>query len=101
LLKSVNYFVIFHLSYVEYCLIKNALYFTPLSKKIQNINYFVIFHPNILTLSRIALIPLFVVLYYLQPAYTETPIFTWINFSVTGVYAAISMTDYLDGYFNQ
>ncbi len=54
--------------------------------------------PNILTLSRIALIPLFVVLYYLQPAYSETPIFTWINFAVTGVYATISATDYLDGY---
>ncbi|SFV89148.1 CDP-diacylglycerol--glycerol-3-phosphate 3-phosphatidyltransferase [hydrothermal vent metagenome] len=54
--------------------------------------------PNILTLSRIALIPLFVVLYYLQPAYTEMPIFTWINFAVTGVYATISATDYLDGY---
>jgi hypothetical protein len=52
--------------------------------------------PNILTLSRIALIPLFVVLYYCQPTYTDTPIFTWINFSLTGVYAAISMTDYLD-----
>jgi phosphatidylglycerophosphate synthase len=33
--------------------------------------------PNILTLSRIALIPLFVVLYYCQPTYTDTPIFTW------------------------
>ncbi|CAB5496137.1 CDP-diacylglycerol--glycerol-3-phosphate 3-phosphatidyltransferase (EC [Bathymodiolus azoricus thioautotrophic gill symbiont] len=54
--------------------------------------------PNILTLSRIALIPLFVVLYYCQPTYTDTPIFTWINFSLTGVYAAISLTDYLDGY---
>jgi phosphatidylglycerophosphate synthase len=42
--------------------------------------------PNILTLSRIALIPLFVVLYYCQPTYTDTPIFTWINFSLTGVY---------------
>jgi CDP-diacylglycerol--glycerol-3-phosphate 3-phosphatidyltransferase len=59
---------------------------------------FVMTIPNILTLSRIALIPLFVVLYYCQPTYTDTPIFTWINFSLTGVYAAISMTDYLDGY---
>ncbi|BAS67275.1 CDP-diacylglycerol--glycerol-3-phosphate 3-phosphatidyltransferase [Bathymodiolus septemdierum thioautotrophic gill symbiont] len=54
--------------------------------------------PNILTLSRIALIPLFVVLYYFQPAYTDTPIFTWINFAVTLIYAMISVTDYLDGY---
>jgi len=63
--------------------------------------------PNIITLSRIALIPAFVVLYYLQPAYNpdgfiniKTPgnIFTQINFWVTGVYAFISTTDYLDGY---
>ncbi|MBT7412235.1 MAG: CDP-diacylglycerol--glycerol-3-phosphate 3-phosphatidyltransferase, partial [Candidatus Thioglobus sp.] len=26
------------------------------------------------------------------------PIFTWINFFLTGTYAAISTTDYLDGY---
>ncbi len=54
--------------------------------------------PNILTLSRILLLPLFVFLYYLQPSYTETPIFTWINFTLTSVYAIISATDYLDGY---
>jgi len=54
--------------------------------------------PNILTLSRIALIPVFVALYYMQPAYSEAPIFTWINFFLTGTYAAISTTDYLDGY---
>ena len=54
--------------------------------------------PNIITLSRIFLIPVFVALYYFQPAYTETPIFTWINFCLTGAYAFISITDYLDGY---
>jgi len=54
--------------------------------------------PNILTLSRIALIPVFVALYYMQPTYSEAPIFTWINFFLTGTYAAISTTDYLDGY---
>ncbi len=54
--------------------------------------------PNLITLSRIFLIPVFVALYYFQPAYTETPIFTWINFSLTGAYAFISTTDYLDGY---
>jgi CDP-diacylglycerol--glycerol-3-phosphate 3-phosphatidyltransferase len=54
--------------------------------------------PNILTLSRILLIPVFVALYYCQPAYTEQPIFTWINFSLTASYAFISITDYLDGY---
>ncbi len=63
--------------------------------------------PNIITLSRVLLIPLFVMLYYLQPAYSpngfiniQAPenIFTQINFWVTGVYAFISITDYLDGY---
>ena len=63
--------------------------------------------PNILTLSRIALIPVFVVLYYLQPSYNpngfiviQAPdnIFTQINFWVTAIYAFISTTDYLDGY---
>ena len=54
--------------------------------------------PNIITLSRIFLIPVFVALYYFQPAYTHTPIFTWINFSLTGAYAFISSTDYVDGY---
>ena len=54
--------------------------------------------PNILTLSRIVLIPVFVVLYYLQPSYSENPIFTWTNFFLTGTYAVISITDYFDGY---
>jgi CDP-diacylglycerol--glycerol-3-phosphate 3-phosphatidyltransferase len=63
--------------------------------------------PNMITLSRIFLIPVFVALYYLQPAYNldgfiniKAPgnIFTQINFWVTGVYAFISTTDYLDGY---
>ena len=63
--------------------------------------------PNILTLSRIALIPVFVVLYYLQPSYNpngfieiQAPdnIFTQVNFWVTAIYAFISTTDYLDGY---
>jgi len=54
--------------------------------------------PNIITLSRIFLIPVFVALYYFQPAYTQTPVFTWINFCLTGAYAFISITDYLDGY---
>ncbi len=54
--------------------------------------------PNILTLSRIFLIPVFVSLYYFQPAYSITPVFTWINLLLTGTYALISATDYFDGY---
>ncbi|NYT52528.1 MAG: CDP-diacylglycerol--glycerol-3-phosphate 3-phosphatidyltransferase [Candidatus Vesicomyosocius endoextente] len=54
--------------------------------------------PNILTLSRIFLIPVFVSLYYFQPSYSITPVFTWINFLLTSTYALISVTDYFDGY---
>jgi len=63
--------------------------------------------PNIITLSRILLIPVFVLLYYLQPSYNpngfvdiQAPenIFTQVNFWVTAIYAFISTTDYLDGY---
>ncbi|SMN15815.1 CDP-diacylglycerol--glycerol-3-phosphate 3-phosphatidyltransferase [uncultured Candidatus Thioglobus sp.] len=54
--------------------------------------------PNMITLSRIFLIPVFVALYYFQPAYSDTSTFTWINFYLTGSFAFISITDYLDGY---
>ncbi len=51
-----------------------------------------------ITLSRIFLIPVFVALYYFQPAYSDASTFTWINFYLTGAFAFISITDYLDGY---
>jgi CDP-diacylglycerol--glycerol-3-phosphate 3-phosphatidyltransferase len=54
--------------------------------------------PNLITLSRIFLIPIFIALYYFQPSYADAPIFTWINFYLTATYAFISTTDYLDGY---
>jgi CDP-diacylglycerol--glycerol-3-phosphate 3-phosphatidyltransferase len=54
--------------------------------------------PNLITLSRIFLIPIFIALYYFQPSYASAPIFTWINFYLTATYAFISTTDYLDGY---
>ena len=54
--------------------------------------------PNILTLSRILLIPVFVVLYYLQPTYSENMAFSWLNFWLTATFAIVSATDYLDGY---
>ena len=54
--------------------------------------------PNIVTVLRIALIPVFVILYYLQPAYAEEPVFSWSNFALVFLYAIASFTDYLDGY---
>ena len=54
--------------------------------------------PNILTISRIILLPVFVILHYLQPEYSENSSFNWFNFSITATYAVISITDYLDGY---
>lgn len=54
--------------------------------------------PNLLTLSRILLIPVFVLLYYLQPTYSESTTFSWLNFWLTATFAIVSATDYLDGY---
>ncbi|HAY40698.1 MAG TPA: CDP-diacylglycerol--glycerol-3-phosphate 3-phosphatidyltransferase [Gammaproteobacteria bacterium] len=54
--------------------------------------------PNILTISRILLIPVIVILYYFQPAYSEAPIFSWFNFSLVAAYAVVSITDYFDGF---
>ena len=53
--------------------------------------------PNIITLSRIGLIPLFVVLFYLQPNYLEGEPLAWINNSLVAIYVLISSTDFLDG----
>jgi len=46
--------------------------------------------PNSLTLLRIALIPVFVVAYYLP--------FAWANILATGVFFVAAITDWLDGY---
>lgn len=46
--------------------------------------------PNLLTLARIALIPVFVVLFYLPVA--------WANVAATLVFMAAAFTDWLDGY---
>ena len=53
--------------------------------------------PNIITLSRIGLIPLFVGLFYLQPNYLEGEPLAWINNSLVAIYVLISSTDFLDG----
>ena len=53
--------------------------------------------PNIITLSRIGLIPVFVVLFYLQPNYLEGEPLPWINNSLVAIFALISSTDFLDG----
>jgi len=62
--------------------------------------------PNIVTLSRIALIPVFVGLFYLQPGYLEgvplalinngTPL-PWINNVLVVIFMLISASDFVDG----
>jgi len=46
--------------------------------------------PNLLTLLRIALIPVFVLLFYLPVS--------WSNTAVTATFALAALTDWLDGY---
>ncbi len=46
--------------------------------------------PNILTLMRIALIPVFVLFFYLP--------FTWVNLAVTFIFGLAAVTDWLDGF---
>ena len=53
--------------------------------------------PNIITLARIGLIPVFVGLFYLQPNYLEGEPLAWINNSLVAIYVLISSTDFLDG----
>jgi len=62
--------------------------------------------PNIITLSRIGLIPIFIGLFYLQPGYLEgaplalinngAPI-PWINNVLVLIFILISASDFLDG----
>ena len=54
--------------------------------------------PNIITLSRIFLIPLFVGLFYLQPNYLDGDPLSWINNSIVAIYILISATDFIDGF---
>ena len=52
--------------------------------------------PNILTLSRIALIPVFIGLFYLQPDYYDETL-PWINNLLVAIFIIISLTDFFDG----
>lgn len=51
--------------------------------------------PNLLTLLRIGLIPVFVGIFYL-PADVISP--HWVNFSATLIFAVAAVTDWLDGW---
>ena len=46
--------------------------------------------PNILTLTRIGVIPVFVLVFYLP--------FTWVNVASTAIFGLAAITDWLDGY---
>ena len=54
--------------------------------------------PNLITLSRICLIPIFVGLFYLQPNYLEGEPLSWIKYSIIAIYIIISATDFIDGF---
>ena len=54
--------------------------------------------PNLITLSRICLIPIFVGLFYLQPNYLDGEPLSWINNSIIAIYIIISATDFIDGF---
>lgn len=54
--------------------------------------------PNYLTLLRILLIPVVVILYFIQPIYELYPNFSWLNFSLVAVLSVASATDLIDGY---
>jgi CDP-diacylglycerol--glycerol-3-phosphate 3-phosphatidyltransferase/cardiolipin synthase len=46
--------------------------------------------PNILSLTRIAVVPVFVIVFYLP--------FTWANVATAAIFAIAAFTDWLDGY---
>ena len=54
--------------------------------------------PNLITLSRIGLIPVFIGLFYLQPNYFDGEPLAWINNSLVAIYVLISATDFIDGF---
>ena len=65
--------------------------------------------PNLITLSRICLIPVFIGLFYLQPDYvagkpgeileslSENSL-NWVHYSIVAIFILISATDFIDGF---
>ncbi|MFW6298539.1 MAG: CDP-diacylglycerol--glycerol-3-phosphate 3-phosphatidyltransferase [Bacillota bacterium] len=51
--------------------------------------------PNKLTVLRVLLIPLMVVIYYLDPDPNDLNLYSWI---IAGLFVFASLTDYFDGY---
>ena len=65
--------------------------------------------PNLITLSRICLIPVFIGLFYLQPDYVEGKpgeileslsenSLSWVHYSIVAIFVLISATDFIDGF---
>ena len=54
--------------------------------------------PNLITLSRICLIPIFVGLFYLQPDYLDGKPLGWVHYAIVSIYILISSTDFIDGF---
>ncbi len=54
--------------------------------------------PNLITLARIFLIPVFIGLFYLQPNYLDGEPLGWINNALIAIFIIISATDFIDGF---
>ena len=54
--------------------------------------------PNLITLARIFLIPVFNGLFYLQPNYLDGEPLGWINNALIAIFIIISATDFIDGF---
>ena len=65
--------------------------------------------PNLITLSRICLIPVFIGLFYLQPDYVDgrpgeileslsENSLSWVHYSIVSIFVLISATDFIDGF---
>ena len=54
--------------------------------------------PNLITLARIFLIPVFIGLFYLQPNYLDGEPLGWIYNALIAIFIIISATDFIDGF---